>query len=321
MYTSKVHEYFQLWKHAIKFVIKSEYSEYITYIVLFVSAIFVNKYVLSVLKFTYPTIFQGWQTLVGVLILKFLTMKKQLDVTLLDKATVINLLPHCLYFLGAIVAGSKALAALPVPVFVSVCNLPLACIFLLDYSASPLNPGLVQVTAGVISLGTAVSIILLDISMPFADSGYSWLLAHILFLTAQTLHSRITNPRFTEMDKLYYSNFFSVVVLAPSSFYLEEAFSVLHFQHRRQVRFYVGCVLSGVLGILLQLWTARLRADQRFQRTQALAKLFACVVALPVFSPDLSFSVWGFAAANLVSSILIPADYESLEKHDDMLDI
>ncbi|XP_069692639.1 UDP-N-acetylglucosamine transporter TMEM241-like isoform X2 [Periplaneta americana] len=166
MYTSKVHEYFQLWKHAIKFVIKSEYSEYITYIVLFVSAIFVNKYVLSVLKFTYPTIFQGWQTLVGVLILKFLTMKKQLDVTLLDKATVINLLPHCLYFLGAIVAGSKALAALPVPVFVSVCNLPLACIFLLDYSASPLNPGLVQVTAGVISLGTAVSIILLDISMP-----------------------------------------------------------------------------------------------------------------------------------------------------------
>ena len=54
----------------------------------------------------------------------------------------------------------------PIPAFVAVCNLPIACIFLLDYSASPLNPGLLQVTAGVVSLGTAVSIILLDISLP-----------------------------------------------------------------------------------------------------------------------------------------------------------
>jgi hypothetical protein len=74
--------------------------------------LFILQYVLSVLKFTYPTVFQGWQTLVGVLILKYLTMKKQLDVTVLDKATAISLLPHCLYFLGAIVAGSKALAIL-----------------------------------------------------------------------------------------------------------------------------------------------------------------------------------------------------------------
>ncbi|KAB0406676.1 hypothetical protein E2I00_018683 [Balaenoptera physalus] len=28
-----------------------------------------NKYVLSVLKFTYPTLFQGWQTLIGGLLL------------------------------------------------------------------------------------------------------------------------------------------------------------------------------------------------------------------------------------------------------------
>jgi hypothetical protein len=43
MYVSKVQEYFQLWKNTIKFVIKSEYSEFITYVFLYVSAIFVNK--------------------------------------------------------------------------------------------------------------------------------------------------------------------------------------------------------------------------------------------------------------------------------------
>lgn len=300
---------------------KSEYSEFTVYVVLFVSAIFVNKYVLSVLMFTYPTVFQGWQTLVCVLILKYLTLKKQLDVAVLDKSTAISLLPHCLYFLGAIVAGSKALATLPIPVFVSVCNLPPACIFLLDYSASPLNPGLVQVTAGVVSLGAAVSIILVDLSVPFADSGYSWLLAHALFLTAQMLQSRITNPRYSEVDKLYYSNIFSVIILAPSSFYLEEAFSVLHFQHRRQIRFYLGCLLSGVLGVLMQLCAAKLCSNHRFQQTQAIAKLCACLIAVPIFSPELPVSVWGFAAANLISSVLIPSGYELVEKHDDLLDV
>ena len=110
------------------------------------------------------------------------------------------------------------------------------------------------------------------------------------------------------------------MVLAPSSFYLEEAFSVLHFQHRRQIRFYIGCLLSGILGILLQLWSARLRSDCRFQRAQTLAKLVACALAIPVFSPELSMSVWGFAAANLISSILIPCESDTLDKSD-ILDV
>lgn len=115
--------------------------------------------------------------------------------------------------------------------------------------------------------------------------------------------------------------FCSVVILAPSSFYLEEAFSVLHFQHWRQIRFYLGCLLSGILGILLQLCAAKLRSSQRFQQTQAVAKLCACLAAIPVFNTDLSVSVWGFAAANLISSVLIPSNCESIEKHDDVLNV
>jgi hypothetical protein len=43
MYISKVQEYFQLWKNTIKYVIKSEYSDLVVYVFLFVSVIFVNK--------------------------------------------------------------------------------------------------------------------------------------------------------------------------------------------------------------------------------------------------------------------------------------
>jgi hypothetical protein len=71
----------------------------------------------------------------------------------------------------------------------------------------------------------------------------------------------------------------------------------------------------------LQLWSAKLRSNQRFQRLQALAKVFACLVAVPVFNPELSFSIWGFVAANLISSVLISSDYDSIEKHDEWLDV
>ena len=121
--------------------------------------------------------------------------------------------------------------------------------------------------------------------------------------------------------KLKITFLYSVIILAPSSFYLEEAFSVLHFQHRRQIRFYLGCLLSGVLGVLMQLCAAKLCTNHRFQQTQAVAKLCACLIAVPIFSPELPVSVWGFAAANLISSVLIPSGYELIEKRDDLLDV
>ncbi|XP_066992350.1 UDP-N-acetylglucosamine transporter TMEM241 homolog [Anabrus simplex] len=321
MHITKLRDYCHLCKNKMKFVVRSVYFDFIIYTFLFVSTIFVNKYVLSVLRFTYPTVFQAWQTLVGAVILKYLTMKKKLDVTLLDKAAAFQLLPHCIFFVGAIVAGSKALSKLPIPVFVSVCNLPPACIFLLDYSSSPLNIGLVQVTAGLLSIGAAISVIMLDITLPFADSGYSWLLAHVVFLTAQSLHARITDPHYTEFDKLYYSNIFSVVVLAPASFYLEEAFSALHFQHRRQLRFYLGCLCSGILGVLLQLWTARVRSGRWFVHSQALARVVASLLALPVFSSEPSSTVWIFIAVNLLTTVVIPSESELDEKYINVLSV
>ena len=71
------------------------------------------QYVLSVLGFTYPTIYQGWQTFLGVIILKILLYKskkyKKVTLTPLDKAGFISLLPSFLFYVAGIVASSKAL--------------------------------------------------------------------------------------------------------------------------------------------------------------------------------------------------------------------
>ncbi|XP_063244386.1 transmembrane protein 241-like isoform X1 [Bacillus rossius redtenbacheri] len=275
------------------------------YTFLFVSTIFVNKYVLSVLKFTYPTVFQGWQTFVAVVVLKILSLRNKLDVTAFDRNAAISIIPHCFYFVGAIVAGSKALALLPVPVFVCVGNLSGACVFLV--AGPSVDRGLVTVTAGLLTLGTAVSIVVLDVSLPFADSGYSWLLAHVAFVMAQVFHARDFSSRYTDMDRLYYSSIFSVVVLAPSSLYLEEAFSALHFQHRRQLRFYAGCALSGLLGVATQLWAARARSEQWSGPARGLAQAVACCLYVPVFgASDVAAGLWPFVAANLAAGVFVP---------------
>lgn len=70
---------------------------------------------LSVLNFTYPTIFQGWQTLVGVIILKIFVVcsnNKSWQVVRLQKHEFLLLLPHFIFYVSALVAGSKALSKL-----------------------------------------------------------------------------------------------------------------------------------------------------------------------------------------------------------------
>ena len=76
------------------------------------SGLYINKYILSVLGFKYPTIFQGWQTLAGLIIYKILTFcsKSKFKLVGIDRPAFISLLPGFLFFTTSLVAASKALA-------------------------------------------------------------------------------------------------------------------------------------------------------------------------------------------------------------------
>ncbi|KAG0716008.1 Transmembrane protein 241 [Chionoecetes opilio] len=230
--------------------------DFLIYLILFGSAIFVNKYVLSVLKFTYPTIFQGWQTLVGGILLRVLLSNKCLSVstTELDKPGFVSLLPSFLFFSAGLVASSKALANLSVPMFLCLQNSLGALLYLMDVAPGfRSKAGPVPLLACLATLGTAVAAVLSDIDMTFADSPYFWMLVNLACTAVQALHSKIADARYTEVDRLYFSYVFSVIVLAPVSLYLEEAFEVLHFAHAMRYDFYAGCLLSGILGLFLNL--------------------------------------------------------------------
>ena len=76
------------------------------------SGLYINKYILTVLGFKYPTIFQGWQTLAGLIIYKILTFcsKSNFKLVGIDRPAFISLLPGFLFFTTSLVAASKALA-------------------------------------------------------------------------------------------------------------------------------------------------------------------------------------------------------------------
>lgn len=283
--------------------------DFLIYLILFGSAIFVNKYVLSVLKFTYPTIFQGWQTLVGGILLRVLLSNKCLSVstTELDKPGFISLLPSFLFFSAGIVASSKALANLSVPMFLCLQNSLGALLYLMDVAPSfRSSGGPVPLLACLTTLGTAVAAVLSDIDMTFSDSPYFWMLVNLACMAVQALHSKIADARYTEVDRLYFSYVFSVIVLAPVSLYLEEAFEVLHFPHAMRYDFYAGCLLSGILGLFLNLSIMKVRKQNFFSFVDASGRLFTSILALATFNDVTSLTVKILIGINLFSGMFVP---------------
>ncbi|XP_044538927.1 transmembrane protein 241 [Gracilinanus agilis] len=84
----------------------------LTFCAFYLATYLTNKYVLSVLKFTYPTLFQGWQTLIGGLLLHISWKLGWVEINSNCRAKVLAWLPSSMLFVGIIYAGSRALSRL-----------------------------------------------------------------------------------------------------------------------------------------------------------------------------------------------------------------
>ncbi|MEJ1281608.1 transmembrane protein 241 [Cricetulus griseus] len=94
----------------------------LTFCTCYLASHLTNKYVLSVLKFTYPTLFQGWQTLIGGLLLHVSWKLGWVEINSSLRSNVLAWLPASVLFVGIIYAGSRALSRLAVPVFFILHN-------------------------------------------------------------------------------------------------------------------------------------------------------------------------------------------------------
>jgi len=286
---------------------------YFVYIVLFSLVLFVNKFVLTVLKFTYPTIFQSWQMLVGVLILRPLIEYfgeqswPPLKITFrsLNRDVLLSVLPFVVAYVFLIVSGSKLLAVIPIPMYLALTNI-IPClqwiyehVYNQYFNLSSESPGSEHdyfplLTTLLPALLLAILIEIYDLHEQNITCISFWTVIHVISGVFIHFYANLCDKFVNTTDLLYLGYVFSVIILAPASLFLNEAFLILDFKHKRKFSFYIGCFLSGILGVCLNLWSLKLwnrnlkRDDSQIGTHEALvrsvAKIIASLISVLVFT-------------------------------------
>uniref|UniRef100_A0A672FPK1 Transmembrane protein 241 n=1 Tax=Salarias fasciatus TaxID=181472 RepID=A0A672FPK1_SALFA len=148
----------------------------------FVVSYFTNKFVLSVLNFTYPTLFQGWQTLIGAVLLLLSGKLGWVEMRGISRSAAVSCLPGSVLFLGNIYAGSRALSHIDIPFFFTLQNSShVVSYFILKVLQREKTRRLKLISIALMLLSA--------VSLPFHDpqsdrSGYLWAVGHLLCVGA-----------------------------------------------------------------------------------------------------------------------------------------
>lgn len=269
---------------------RSTLQQAVTYSLLFLATHFVNKYVLSILKFQFPTIFQGWQTLTGFLMLSLLVSTRHLPTLMenVNRNDIAKWLPGMMFFVCSIYAGSKALATLSMPVFLSHHNLVTV---ILSTGQLAIYRQLTSIYSYAMLMMLVLSSILIGLSDPdFDKDGYFWMCIHILSTGGYGIYTKLTRGRLklNSHEKMYCNYLYSVIVLAPSSYFLGDAVKAGQYPYLYFSKFYMGCIMSGVFGVFLSLCSIQLN-ESSFDKADivkilGVAKLITSVVSLLFFN-------------------------------------
>ncbi|RMX56725.1 hypothetical protein pdam_00023665 [Pocillopora damicornis] len=186
----------------------------------------VNKHVLSDLRFTYPTVFQSWQTGTVAMVLLSLNALGYIEITFLPvtSATLASWLPASVLYSGIIYSGSVSLSRLPVPVFCAMCYLQTLLVALLESFIFKKEPS--------------------------TNSQFSLIFTAIA--TVSVAGTDVQNS-LNDLDKLFYNAVVSVIVLMGISVLTGELYKIIEFPFLYSTHFHLGCMGSGIFGAALGL--------------------------------------------------------------------
>ncbi|XP_022331474.2 UDP-N-acetylglucosamine transporter TMEM241 homolog isoform X2 [Crassostrea virginica] len=293
------------------------------YALLFVLTNFVNKYVLSVLEFKYPTVFQGWQTLVGFVVLRVLVITKHVPAMLTDtnRSDWVRWIPGMMLFAGSVYSGSKALANLPMPVFFALQNLSSVIICgvqmvvtqtLIVYDRPLMYFELTSFFTYCMMMLTVISSVIIIHSDPqFNQQGYIWVGLHIIFTAGLQLYTKFSTEKLktSSLEKLYCNYVYCIILFAPSSYLIGDALEAASFPYLYFSKFWFGCILSGVFGVLLSLHSINLQEKElgptNFAKVQGCSKILAAFLSYFVYSDfyTANFAMW--ILINLVAGLSV----------------
>ncbi|XP_053106767.1 transmembrane protein 241 isoform X3 [Hemicordylus capensis] len=232
----------------------------VAFCLFYLTSYFTNKYVLSVLKFTYPTLFQGWQTLVGGFLLHISWKIGWVEISSSSRSDVLSWLPASALFVGIIYSGSRALSRLPIPIFLTLHNAAEVITCGIEKFVQKEQTPFLKICRVLILLVAAGFLPLYD--PQFDTDGYFWALIHLLCIGAYKVYHKSWRPSSLSDSEQQYINYaFSMVVLAFASHPTGDLFSALEFPLLYFYSFHSSCFASGLLGFLLTLHTMKLKSS------------------------------------------------------------
>ncbi|XP_072030253.1 UDP-N-acetylglucosamine transporter TMEM241-like [Amphiura filiformis] len=278
----------------------------ICYVIIYVAATITNKYVLSVLNFTYPTLFQGWQTLVGFVITRIAASLNQIHLSPLDRTSLRNWLPASLLYIIVIYSGSKALSRIPVAAFVVQHNTIEILVFLGEWLYTGRLPSYLNQSGLLLIIASAVGVWISDPQL--SPIGYTWMLIHVISSSIYTLQTIIRQP-LKEVDQVHFNYLTSVLILIPASFVEGDISAMEEYPHWTLYRFQTGCIMSGILGATLMMIHLALKQQSGTISTNmalTVAKAFLVVTSVFVFDGVIYTAQFTFSiVAGLVGHWLV----------------
>lgn len=214
----------------------------------------VNKHVLSDLRFTYPTVFQSWQTGTVAMVLLSLNALGYIEITFLPvtSATLASWLPASVLYSGIIYSGSVSLSRLPVPVFCAMCYLQTLLVALLESFIFKKEPSTNSQFSLIFTAIATVSVAGTDVK--FDQMGYKWLMIHSGLSAIYVYYGKSQNKNsLNDLDKLFYNAVVSVIVLMGISVLTGELYKIIEFPFLYSTHFHLGCMGSGIFGAALGL--------------------------------------------------------------------
>lgn len=226
----------------------------------FTASYFTNKYVLSVLKFTFPTIFQGWQTSTGALLLLVTWKLGWVEINGFSRSAAFSQLPGAFLFIGNIYAGSKALSLLPIPFFFVLQNASEVFVFLMITVAHRKKPSWMKLVSVCLLLGSATGLILYN--PRFGPSGYTWGSIHLFCVGAYKVFQKSTkSSHLSDFEEQLINNVTSVLLLGFSAYSTGDLSGALDFPLLTSYSFHTGCLGSAVFNFCLMLATIKLKGN------------------------------------------------------------
>ncbi|CAL8293088.1 unnamed protein product [Lota lota] len=273
--------------------------------IVFVGSYFTNKFVLSVLKFTFPTLFQGWQTLVGAVLLLLSGRLGWVEMSRISRSTVLSWLPGSLMFLGSIYAGSRALSHMAIPYFFTLQNASQAVSYLLLRVIHREKTSWLKLISMCIMFLSAIN---LPLHNPGIDlNTYGWAVCHLACVGKYHQFSSFWVLKVV-FDQQYINYMFSVCLLALAAHPTGDLFAAWEFPLLASYTFQWGCCASALLGFLLLLATVKLKSGLSLEESRTwtfLSKLTAVTLSPLAFHLDPNIPSFACVFSSLVGEALL----------------